>query len=192
VCILDSDTIVNTNAFRVMADYLDSHREVGLVGPAMTNKNGDRQTPYRRFPTLKLKLYKGIPMKKLNEIGIQLESYPEADSQQEIVCDYLISACWLMPYSTFKEIGYFDENIFYSPEDVEYCIRCWMNNLSVVHLKQAEIIHIYQRISKKKLISRTNFSHLKCLLSVLYKYRHFLKKRRETQRNEHIIYKSSL
>lgn len=178
ICILDSDTEINQDAILEMMDYLDHHRDVGLVGPSMKNQNDEFQIPYRKFPNLKLKLYKNIPIKSFNEKGVQMESYPDTD-EKYIICDYLISACWLMPTSTFKKVGYLDERIFYAPEDVEYCIRIWKHGLKIVHLKNPVIIHHYQRISKKKLISKVNISHTYCLIRMLVENREFLKMRRE-------------
>ncbi|MCD7893364.1 MAG: glycosyltransferase [Erysipelotrichaceae bacterium] len=179
VCILDSDTEVNQKAMVYMIDYLKNHIDVGLVGPSMKNKQDIYQIPYRRFPNLKLKLYKAAPIKSLNEKGIKMESYQVNDKDIAIECDYLISACWMMPKTTIDKVGYLDERIFYSPEDVEYCIRIWENNLRIVHLKEPVIIHHYQRISKKKLFSKVNFSHFYCLLRMLYENRKFLKQWRK-------------
>ena len=41
---------------------------------------------------------------------------------------YLMSACWMMRPTLFDEVGLLDENIFYAPEDVEFCIRVWKKN----------------------------------------------------------------
>lgn len=179
VCILDSDTIVNEEAIISMINYLQNHKDVGLVGPSMKNINGELQTPYRKFPNLKLKLYKALPIKRFNDKGHELESYILDDKQTEVICDYLISACWVMPVSTLSIVGLLDERIFYAPEDVEYCIRVWKNNLKIVHLKKPCIIHYYQRISRKKLISKVNLSHFYCLIRMLTENRNFLKERRK-------------
>ena len=103
-----------------------------------------------------------------------LESYPEESITDEFECDYLISACWLMRYDIYKKLGKLDEKIFYSPEDVEYCMRAKSQGYKIVHLRKAKIIHIYQRISKKKLISKMNLSHLLGIMYVLKKYKKFL------------------
>ena len=84
-----------------------------------------------------------------------------------------------MRYEIYPKIGGLDEKIFYSPEDVEYCLRVRSKGYKVVHLKNAKIIHLYQRISKKKLISKVNFSHLIGIHYVLKKYKKFLKEYRK-------------
>ena len=114
----------------------------------------------------------------MNEKGQILENYLEESITDEFECDYLISACWLMRYDIYKKLGGLDEKIFYSPEDVEYCMRAKSRGYKIVHLRKAKIIHIYQRISKKKLISKVNLSHLLGIRYVLKKYKKFLKEYR--------------
>ncbi len=175
ICILDSDTIINEKAIEIMVNYLDKHENVGITGPSMRGKDGTKQIPYRKFPTWKLKIYKAIPIKYFNNKGELLEKYQIKELPEDFECDYIISACWIMRFNTYKRLGDLDEKIFYSPEDVEYCMRAWQQGLKVVHLKNAEIIHYYQRISKKKLISKANYTHLLGLHYVLKKYKKFLK-----------------
>lgn len=175
ICILDSDTIINEDAVEYMCKFLNLHKEAGIVGPTMLNNQGEKQIPYRRFPTWKIKLYKASPFKKINLIGEKLESYDYDNLPNEFECDYLISACWMLRYDTYIKNGDFDEKIFYSPEDVEYCMRVRSNGYRIFHLKEPKIIHFYQRISKKKLISKANLTHLLGLHYVLHKYKTFLK-----------------
>lgn len=175
ICILDSDTVINQESIEIMTQYLKNHSDVGLVGPAMKGKNGEKQIPYRKFPTWKIKLFKAVPIKKISKQGEKLEAYDINKLTDEFKCDYLISACWMMRFETYKKIGKLDEKIFYSPEDVEYCMRIRKEGLEIVHLRKAEIIHLYQRISKKKLISKANITHLIGIHYVLKKYKKFLK-----------------
>ena len=179
ICILDSDTIINEEAMQIMTEYLKKHEEVGLVGPAMKGINGEKQIPFRKFPTWKIKLYKAMPIKYISKKGEKIENYDEKEITDEFKCDYLISACWMMRYETYKKIGKLDEKIFYSPEDVEYCMRIREKGLEIVHLRKAEIIHYYQRISKKKLISKANITHFTGIHYILKKYRKFLRKYRK-------------
>lgn len=175
ICILDSDTIVNENAIKIMSEYLSKNHDVALVGPEMVNEKNERQIPYRKFPNWKIKILKAFPIKKISKIGEGIESYPIENISDEFECDYLISACWMMRYDTYKDLGNLDEKIFYSPEDVEYCMRARSKGYKIVHLKNAKIIHLYQRISKKKFISKVNLSHLLGINYVLKKHKKFLK-----------------
>lgn len=142
----------------------------------MINEKGEKQIPFRKFPNWKIKLLKACPIKTISQKGEQLERYDYSKITDEFECDYLISACWMMRFTTYEKLGGLDEKIFYAPEDVEYCMRARESGLDIVHLRNAQIIHFYQRISKKKLISKANFTHLIGIYYVLHKYRKFLKK----------------
>ena len=81
-----------------------------------------------------------------------------------------MSACWLMRADLVHEIGLLDEKIFYAPEDVEYCLRAWENGYRVLLDRRVKIIHELQRLSRKKLISKHNWEHIKGLLYLYNKY----------------------
>ena len=183
ICILDSDTIINEKAIVLMTNYVKNHKDVAIVGPSMIGKDNQKQIPFRKFPTKQIKFYKSLPIKKYNIIGEKLESYDLQSVGNEFECDYLISACWVMRYDVYKQLGDLDEKIFYAPEDVEYCMRARNQGYRIIHLKEAQIVHLYQRISKKKLISKANITHLIGLFYVWRKYKTFLKKYYNEERN---------
>lgn len=173
VCILDSDTVINDQALATMIQILEQNPDIGIVGPTMMNSAGATQLSGRNLPSLGIKLRKAAPLKGLQDEGAQMEvpNTPVVQDMQEV--PYLLSACWLMPVSTIDTVGFLDENIFYAPEDVDYCLRVWQAGLRVVRCWNAQIIHEYQRLSHKKLFSKTNKEHLKGLV-YYFKKHHYL------------------
>lgn len=173
VCILDSDTVINDQALATMIQTLEQNPDIGIVGPTMMNSAGATQLSGRNLPSLGIKLRKAAPLKGLQDEGAQMEvpNTPVVQDMQDV--PYLLSACWLMPVSTIDTVGFLDENIFYAPEDVDYCLRVWQAGLRVVRCWNAQIIHEYQRLSHKKLFSKTNKEHLKGLV-YYFKKHHYL------------------
>lgn len=173
VCILDSDTVINDQALATMIQILEQNPDIGIVGPTMMNSAGATQLSGRNLPSLGIKLRKAAPLKGLQDEGAQMEvpNTPVVQDMQDV--PYLLSACWLMPVSTIDAVGFLDENIFYAPEDVDYCLRVWQAGLRVVRCWNAQIIHEYQRLSHKKLFSKTNKEHLKGLV-YYFKKHHYL------------------
>lgn len=173
VCILDSDTVINDHALATMIQILEQNPDIGIVGPTMMNSAGATQLSGRNLPSLGIKLRKAAPLKGLQDEGAQMEvpNTPVVQDMQDV--PYLLSACWLMPVSTIDTVGFLDENIFYAPEDVDYCLRVWQAGLRVVRCWNAQIIHEYQRLSHKKLFSKTNKEHLKGLV-YYFKKHHYL------------------
>ena len=99
-----------------------------------------------------------------------LENYDFNERKEIYEVDYLMGACWLLRKDIVDKVGMLDEKIFYAPEDVDYCARIWQNGYKVVFCQNANIIHEWQRISKKKIISKMNFEHIKGLAYFFKKY----------------------
>lgn len=171
ICILDSDTVINDAAMNAMVSALESDNSIGLVGPTMVNLSGEEQLSGRNLPTLGIKLCKVAPISKIRKLG-ELQEVPSSEIRDGVQnVPYLLSACWVFSKRTLEDVGLLDEKIFYAPEDVDYCVRVWLSGKRVVRYWPARIVHAYQRISKRKFISKMNFLHLKGLVYFFHKYR---------------------
>ncbi|MCX7714729.1 MAG: glycosyltransferase family 2 protein [Clostridia bacterium] len=174
LCILDSDTEVNADAFIKMIRILRSDDRFGLAGPAMKNKNGDIQITAKKFPTAKIKFYKAAPFSSFNKRGSELENYSFCGDKAFYIVDHVISACWLIKNEVVEKVGLLDEKIFYSPEDNDYCLRVWKAKYKVVFSPESLIIHDTQRISKHRFFSLVNLSHIIGLIYYFCKHRYWL------------------
>lgn len=170
-CFLDSDAVINQDAITKLIDTLDSDKSYGLAGPSMILENGELQLSARRFPTLIDKSLKVFPLKSLERLAEYVEGQGcTFDLKGRCLVDYMLSACWLVRPEVFDKAGLFDENIFYAPEDAEFCIRVWKAGYKVVYQKEAVVLHYWQRLSKKKVISKMNLEHIKGLLYMFSKH----------------------
>ena len=170
-CILDSDTIVNEDCFYILSNEMTLHKEYGLIGPKMTTSKGLVQKSARSFPTVMEKICKAMPIKSIQKIGEQMEvQYPDKEDKSSYPVDYLMSAYWLIRPEALSKTGYLDEKIFYAPEDAEYCIQMWKAGYQVAFCPQAQIIHEWQRLSKRKIFSRINWEHIKGLVYMFQKH----------------------
>ena len=169
LCILDSDTVINKKAVLDMLQILHENKKNGIVGPKMETSGGVEQQSGRNIPSMKLKLLKVMPVKSLRRRGEEMERI--ADIHEDVApVGYLMSACWFMRADFVRENGLLDEKIFYAPEDVEYCLRAWRNGYRVLLDRRVKIIHEWQRLSRKKLISKHNWEHIKGLFYLYNKY----------------------
>ena len=166
LCILDSDTIINENAFISMINVLENNDNLGIIAPDLRDYNGISQSNGRPIPSFISKLSKALPFNK-NKIDTYDYSY------NFYYVGYLMSACWLITKEAFLNIGYLDEKLFYAPEDIEYCMRAWSKGYYVAYLKTSNITHLWQRLSRKKIFSKHNWEHLKGLLYFSLKYHLF-------------------
>lgn len=169
LCILDSDTIINKKAVLDMLQVLHGDEKNGIIGPKMETSGGVEQQSGRNIPSIKLKLLKVLPVKSLRRRGEEMERI--ADIHEDVApVGYLMSACWFMRADFVRENGLLDEKIFYAPEDVEYCLRAWRNGYRVLLDRRVKIVHEWQRLSRKKFISKHNWEHIKGLFYLYNKY----------------------
>ena len=168
VLVLDSDAYVNADAISKLIDYLDSNSKVGMAVPRLTYASGNFQLSCDTFPTLWKKFKRFLFLKSMEEKDTDLSN---TDKPTEV--DYAISACWLLTQQCVQDTGLFDEGIFYSPEDVDYCIRVWQSGHSIVYVPSAELIHDAQELSRGFKLNKFHFSHLKGLFYLFSKHRYF-------------------
>ncbi|WP_428263591.1 glycosyltransferase family 2 protein [Haliangium sp.] len=173
VLILDSDTEIPPGTLRGLLEGVEAvpnRDKLGILHPRLIYPDGEFQESARRFPTFFTKFYR---LFRMEEQRARDESIDDVLSGHMTAVDYAISACWLVPRTTFDRIGLLDERIFYSPEDVEFCARCWKHGLEVWYYPEVEIIHNCQRITSKKPISKLGLSHMKGLVRYWFEYDSF-------------------
>lgn len=174
ICILDSDTVINSSAIEQLIAEMEIHPQYGIIGPKMITSAGVPQMSARCFPTLLEKICKAMPFSSFQRLGEQMEQqYFEVLDTGSYSVDYLMGAFWLIRPDVFESAGMFDEKIFYGPDDAEYCIRVWKTGYQVAYCPKAQIIHEWQRLSKRKMISKINWEHIKGL-AYMFRKHHYL------------------
>jgi GT2 family glycosyltransferase len=167
ICILDSDTEFLEGDINAMLRYFESDATIGLIAPKLVLRDGSIQNSVKKFPTFMEKLLKIKRILKLDEYHVSdfYQNFPFSKVQD---VDTAISACWFMPSVLLKEVGYLDEKIFYSPEDIDYCLRIWKSGKKIIYYPHLTILHKTQQISHKKPFSKITLSHF---FGLLYFYR---------------------
>jgi len=159
ICIIDSDTeISGSGSIRSILRLLDNDQRIGLIAPKLILPDGTIQNSVKKFPSFVGKLKK-IPKAIL---GLNLgdsDFYEDFPFTEERVVDTAISACWFFKKELVEAIGYLDENIFYSPEDIDYSIRIYKHGLNILYFPNVEVYHHTQQISHAKPFSKLSISH---------------------------------
>jgi GT2 family glycosyltransferase len=167
ICVLDSDTEFGTGSLCGVLDRLQNSPEIGIIAPRLLLENGSVQNSVKLFPTFWDKLIK-VPAVFLKRKVYNADFYKDFPFQQPREVDSAISACWIFKRELLKSIGYFDEKIFYSPEDLDYCFRVHKSGKLIVYDPNLTLLHHTQQISHRKPLSRVSLSHFKGLI---YYYR---------------------
>ena len=144
VVILNPDTLLLPNAIAELARFLDSHPEVGIVGPKVLNRDGTLQKQCRRSearPWDAFCYFSGLsrlfPHNK--RFAGYLMTYLSEDLIHE--AEAVSGSCMMIRREVIDQIGYLDELFFAYQEDTDYCRRARLAGWKVFYNPSAQIIH---------------------------------------------------
>ena len=169
LCILDSDTEFGDGCLREVFERLEGDDEVGIVAPRLLLPDNSVQNSVKKFPTFWHKISK-IPQVVLGVQISDIDFYCNFPFTAEVVVDTAISACWFFKKELIEEIGYLDEKIFYSPEDLDYSVRVRKAGRSIVYFPLFTVLHHTQQITHRKPFSKVSLSHFSGLLYYFRKH----------------------
>ncbi len=171
IAIMDSDIEIPAGALGALLPRLADSPRTGLLAPRLIYPDGRAQLSVDVFPTLPHKLRRFVSLKRM-ESGLT----PAEERRRPV--DYAISAFWLIPRPVMERVGLLDERIFYSPEDVDYCLRVWQAGYEVVYEPSISIIHDAREISRGFKRPAFTLSHAKGLGYLFRKHRYVFGRRR--------------
>ena len=144
VVILNPDTLVLPNAIAELAVFLDSHPEVGIVGPKVLNRDRTLQKQCRRSEARPLDAFcyfsglsRLFPHDK--RFSGYLMTYLSEDLTHE--AEAVSGSCMMIRHKVIDQIGYLDELFFAYQEDTDYCRRARLAGWKVFYDPSAQIIH---------------------------------------------------
>lgn len=165
IIVMDSDAYANTKAIDGLRKYLVGHSGCGMAVPRLSYPDGRFQLSTDSFPTLQRKAQRFLFLKKIEKTDPEVK-----DGVYRVDC--AISAFWMFPKSMLDKVGLLDEKIFYSPEDVDYCLRIWVAGYEIHYLPAFAVVHDAQEISRGFKVNRFTFLHIKGLIYYFMKHRY--------------------
>lgn len=141
---LNPDTEVYAGAFDLLADFLETHPEVGICGPKVLNPDGTLQRPCRRGESTPLAViahFSGLDRLFPNhpKLAQYWMSYRGEDEIHEVAG--VSGSCMMIRRAVVDQIGYLDERFFAYQEDADYCFRARQAGWKVMYVPTAKILH---------------------------------------------------
>lgn len=169
--VMDSDVEVNKGTISRLVNVLSDNKDVGIVAPRLFYPSGTLQRSTDIFPTIFTKIFRYFFLKLIEN----KEKIPDVTTGPREV-DYAISALWVLRRDILERVGLLDENIFYAPEDVDYCLRVWKAGYKVMYVPDVACVHHTQEISRGFRINKAFCNHLRGLIYYFRKHRYFIRK----------------
>lgn len=161
--IIDNDMLINDEAVHGMYDFMENNPDVGICGCALRYGDGELQDNCKKYP--------GFICKFKRLLNINKPDYTYNPEEKPFDVTYLIGACQFIRRETFEQVGSLDENIFYGPEDCDYCLRTSKKGWRVTFVPQYSLIHYCQRITRSNPFSRIGRLHIRGMIYLYWKYK---------------------
>jgi hypothetical protein len=144
VVLLNPDSEVGSDVFGPMIEYLEGHREIGILAPRLVDEDGSLQLSCRRFPGFASALFNRYSLlTRLLPRNRFSTRYLLTDWDHSSIgeVDWVSGACMMVRRSLLDEIGPLDEGYFMYIEDVDLCQRTHRAGYKVVYFPQVEVTH---------------------------------------------------
>jgi O-antigen biosynthesis protein len=142
--LINPDTVVQEDTFRVMLKFFDEHPDAGLAGCKILNPNGSIQLPCRRsFPRPWVAFTKVFGLAALfpgsRLFGRYNLTYLSPDETYPV--DAVSGSFMMLSRETYEKIGGLDEEFFMYGEDLDWCYRVQQSGKKVYYVHSTKIIH---------------------------------------------------
>lgn len=170
ICIMDSDVELSRGIIQKLTQAIKNNPAAGMIAPRLVYPNGQLQKSTDAFPTITNKVKRYFFLKLI-------EKREERQKKRGGIfpVEYAISAMWVIKRAALSRVGLLDENFFYAPEDVDYCLRMWQAGYRILYHADAVAVHHTQEISRGFRINGATLNHIKGLAYYFIKHRYFLK-----------------
>lgn len=146
-CIMNPDIVFCQDAFSPILSYMDKNPSVGMVIPQILDENGQRQSVYRKDPTVAdmfIRMFcKGLFPKRVADHTMQQEDYSKPFHVPFGQGSFLVIRTEL-----FRRLGGFDDRFFLYMEDADLCRRV-NQEATLMYLPDTAVIHRWEKGSHK-------------------------------------------
>ncbi len=153
ILLLNNDTVVPPGALDGLVDYLETHADVGVVGPKLLLPNGELDLACRRsFPTPIVSFYRMTGLARLfpknRRFGRYNMTYLDPDVETDV--DSVVGACMLLRTSVIREVGLLDEQFFMYGEDLDWAYRIKHYGWRIVYYPAVYVMHYKRAASSRR------------------------------------------
>lgn len=173
VLLLNPDTVVAEDTFRVCLDFMDAHPQAGGLGVRMIDGSGAFLPESKRgFPSPFVALSKTTGLSRLFPRSRVFNHYHLGYLSEEEIheVEVLAGAFMWLRRSVLKEIGLLDESFFMYGEDIDLSYRMVQAGYQNYYLPTTTIIH-YKGESTKK--GSLNYVRVFYQAMIIFARKHF-------------------
>jgi len=155
VVLLNPDTFVLDDFFRVSLEFMKNHPRTGIMGPKVLEQDGKLQNSARSFPTILTAFFgrTSFLSRLFPKNPITMKNLPSLNSDgcSPMEVDWVSGACMVVNRKAIEVTGFLDDRFFLYWEDADWCRRMWQSGWKVIYYPKASIRHFTGVSSQKEL-----------------------------------------
>ncbi len=142
ILLLNPDTMVMADALARLVQELDTHPQIGIVGPRTLNSDGSTQSTRRRFPTLLTAFFESTWLQPWAPRGL-LRQYHVEDHANDcnFDVDWVQGSALMLRREVYEAIGGLDPGYVMYSEELDWCRRARAAGWRVRYVGAAQIVH---------------------------------------------------
>ena len=138
---LNPDTVLLNDAISQLSNFVDTHPDLGFVGPRLYRNTQRMHHPTIRFFTTPSSiLFRHTPGYQYWQLFFERFLVDKTSTR---VVDWLMGAALMGPADLIKENGGFDEIFFVYSEEEDLCRRLKQKGRNTYYYPEAEIVHFW-------------------------------------------------
>jgi len=154
ILLLNPDAEIVGDALPLMVEFLQTHPDVGGLGPLLLNPDGSVQSSRRRFPTLVTGLVESARLEWLAPGALRRYYAQDLPDDETADVDWVVGACLLVRQEAAAQIGGMDEAYFMYSEELDWCRRLKDAGWRIVYHPAAQVIHHVGKSSEQAVTAR--------------------------------------
>lgn len=174
ILLLNPDVILQNNMVKILADFMDSHKEVGMSGPKVLNPDNTFQTTCLRgepYPSAVLAHLSGLAKMFKNNAYLNRFALNHLDKDEIHYIAGISGCCMMISRDLIEDVGMFDEQFFMYQEETDWCWRSYQAGWKIAYNPEAVIIHDRGATTKKALF-KSNYTFCNSMMK-FFKKHHF-------------------
>ena len=143
IFLINSDVNVPPGCLKQMAEFMEQHPDIGVLGPQMLGPKGEVRRSAMRFPTLWNSFCRALALDSVFKGSKLFGGYLMRDFQHDRQADVevLNGWFWMVRRTALAQAGLLDESFFMYGEDMDWCRRFHQAGWRVVFYPEAKAVH---------------------------------------------------
>ncbi len=138
ILIMNNDLFINEEVLQTGSEYITSHKKAGVWAPKLVGEFSDEQKSCAYFPTIHgLIIEYWFKYPYSNRVALTA-----VNADHPVPVDMVIGACMFIRKEVLEQAGLFDEDYFFTSEDVDLCYKIKNLGYEVLFDPRVEAVHL--------------------------------------------------